>query len=48
MFTDKHLELKVKYGYCNFFPEKLCVICWYILDSFAVNANHMLTTAVNC
>jgi hypothetical protein len=23
--TDNHLELKVKYGYYNFLPEKLCV-----------------------
>jgi hypothetical protein len=26
MFTDNHLELKVKYGYYNFLPEKQCVI----------------------
>jgi hypothetical protein len=26
MFTDNHLELKIKYGYYNFLPEKLCMI----------------------
>jgi hypothetical protein len=27
MFTDNHMELKVKYGYYNFLPEKLIIIC---------------------
>jgi hypothetical protein len=27
MFTDNHMELKVKYGYFNFLPEKLIIIC---------------------
>jgi hypothetical protein len=27
MFTDNNLELKVKYGYNNFLPEKLYIIC---------------------
>jgi hypothetical protein len=26
MFTDNHLELKVKYGFYNFLREKMCVI----------------------
>jgi hypothetical protein len=26
MFTDNHMELKVKYSYYNFLPEKLIVI----------------------
>jgi hypothetical protein len=26
MFTDNHMEIKVKYGYYNFLPENLCVI----------------------
>jgi hypothetical protein len=35
MFTDNHMELNVKYGYYNFLPEKLIIIChvhpreWY-------------------
>jgi hypothetical protein len=27
MFTDNHMELKVKYGYYNYLPEKLIIIC---------------------
>jgi hypothetical protein len=27
MFTDNHMEHKVKYGYYNFLPEKLMIIC---------------------
>jgi hypothetical protein len=27
MFTDKRLQLNIKYGYYNFFPEKLINIC---------------------
>jgi hypothetical protein len=27
MFTDNHTELKVNYGYYNFLPEKLVIIC---------------------
>jgi hypothetical protein len=27
MFTDNHMELKVNYGYYNFLPEKLIIIC---------------------
>jgi hypothetical protein len=27
MFTDNHMEVKVKYGYYNFLPEKLVIIC---------------------
>jgi hypothetical protein len=26
MFTDNHMELKVKYGYYHFLPEKLIII----------------------
>jgi hypothetical protein len=26
IFTDNHMELKVKYGYYNFLPEKLIII----------------------
>jgi hypothetical protein len=26
MFTDNHMELKIKYGYYNFLPEKLVII----------------------
>jgi hypothetical protein len=26
-FTNNNLELKVKYGYCNFLPEKVIIIC---------------------
>jgi hypothetical protein len=26
MFADNHMELKVKYGFYNFLPEKLIVI----------------------
>jgi hypothetical protein len=26
MFTDNHLDLKAKYGYYNFLPEKLIII----------------------
>jgi hypothetical protein len=26
MFTDNHMELKVKYGYYNFLPEMLIII----------------------
>jgi hypothetical protein len=30
MFRDNHLQLKVKNGYYNFLPEKVCVIsCVY-------------------
>jgi hypothetical protein len=34
MFTDNHLELKVKYGYYNLLPEKLCVIFLVHLREF--------------
>jgi hypothetical protein len=27
MFTDNHMELKVKYSYYKFLPEKLIIIC---------------------
>jgi hypothetical protein len=27
MFTDNHMELKVKYGFYNFLPEMLVIIC---------------------
>jgi hypothetical protein len=27
IFTDNYMELKVKYGYYNFLPEKLIIIC---------------------
>jgi hypothetical protein len=27
MFTDNHMELKIKYEYYNFLPEKLVIIC---------------------
>jgi hypothetical protein len=27
MFTDNHMELKIKYGYYNLLPEKLVIIC---------------------
>jgi hypothetical protein len=49
MFTDNHMELKVKYGYYNFLPEKLIVICRdkIILMNGVENVNHVLTTAVN-
>jgi hypothetical protein len=29
MFTDNHMELKIKCGYYNLLPEKLVIICHY-------------------
>jgi hypothetical protein len=48
MFTDNHLQLKEKYVFYNFFPEKLCVISVYILRNGVTDINHILTIAVNC